>query len=201
MSPWRYFKHTTYTLASSCRSVAVKKLPGIAAARESLTEACFLSLVADEVPGFPGCSGAVPSLPRSCRSDPTRRRPSRELPVPCASIFELKMQRGTEGTCHESQVPRSLRKVGVDASTPVTQTSFNGDSPRCRGFSGTPAQSPFELSSLQPLDDPVDSVKGRTRQEPVQRISKKLRLHRHGTAVRIFILDRLPKPHPTEVRH
>lgn len=43
-------------------------------------------------------------------------------------------------------------------------------------MSSISAQSAFELSSLEPLDDPVDSVKGCARQEPVQRIPKEFRL-------------------------
>ena len=73
-----YFKHTTYTLASSCRSVAVKKLPGIAAPSESLTEVCFLSAAGAEVAGLAGLFAAVPSLSRP-RREPTRARPSRKL--------------------------------------------------------------------------------------------------------------------------
>lgn len=76
--PVVYFKHTTYTLASSCRSVAVKKLPGIAAPSESLTEACFLSVAGAEVAGLTSWFDAAPSLSRP-RREPTRTRPSREL--------------------------------------------------------------------------------------------------------------------------
>lgn len=78
-----YFKHTTYTLASSCRSVAVKKLPGIAAPRESLTDVGFTDVVEVEPRGAPLVllSGlppwSAPALPwRVC---PTRIRPSRPL--------------------------------------------------------------------------------------------------------------------------
>lgn len=76
-----YFKHTTYTLASSCRSVAVKKLPGIAAPSVSLTEVCLLSVAGAEVAGFTTLFDAAPSLSRP-RREPTRTRPSRELAAP-----------------------------------------------------------------------------------------------------------------------
>ena len=67
--------------------MAVKKLPGMAAARESLTEASFLSLMDTELALFPVCSAAAASLSRPSRSAPTRTRPSRDLLLLWGSVL------------------------------------------------------------------------------------------------------------------
>lgn len=95
-----YFKHTTYTLASSCRSLAVKKLPGIAAPSDSLTEVSFLSLAEVVLLGLALFSTAASSFsrPGACRKELTRIRLLRAL----SSTGFLELHRNANGRSNSS---------------------------------------------------------------------------------------------------